>query len=134
MHYPVAKRRFVTVIIGGAVYRGDMDDIDIELPIVASVQDTGLVLDVDGVSLRNPLALDGEDSYACVCDSAGRTYRLPAELDGWATEILDAHHELIAAGLPAVFPCRVEFGVREEKVFAKVLGSDWYPGLRAPVP
>ncbi|MGW5571082.1 hypothetical protein ACWEVD_07735 [Nocardia thailandica] len=111
-----------------------MNDIDIELPTVTSAQDTGLVLDIDGVRLRNPLALAGEDSYACVCDSSGRSYRLPAELEAWATEILDAHYALIAAGLPAVFPCRVEFGIRDAAVFAKVLDSDWYPGLQAPVP
>ncbi|GGK33059.1 hypothetical protein [Nocardia camponoti] len=98
-----------------------MDDFELDLPSVTPPETTGRVLDIDAVCLHHPLtdgAPEGDERYAYVCCVDGTTVRLPHSLDEWASETLAVNFDLRATGLPSIFPCRIEFGIRDSGPYA----------------
>jgi hypothetical protein len=98
-----------------------MDDIDLHPPAVASGAHTGLVLDVAAVGLRNPLALDPEQTHAYIRCTDGLTYRLPAALQQWAITVIGAQYARRGAGNRSMFPGQIEFGVLDGGVYAELV-------------
>lgn len=105
-----------------------MDDIELDLPSVASTHNAGRILDIGAVKLRNPLPIDGERTQAYVSCVDGTTLRLPDSLQNWAMQTLAANYDLRSTGLPSLFPCRFEFGIRDGAAYA-VPVSDQRPLL-----
>ncbi|MFC4127287.1 hypothetical protein [Nocardia rhizosphaerae] len=95
-----------------------MDDIELDLPSVASANNSGRILDIGAVGLRNPLPIDGERTQAYVSCVDGTTLRLPDSLQNWAMQTLAANYDLRSTGLPSLFPCRFEFGIRDGAAYA----------------
>ncbi|MEV0332336.1 hypothetical protein [Nocardia sp. NPDC050717] len=95
-----------------------MDDIELDLPSVASAHNAGRILEIGAVRLRNPLPIDGERTHAYVSCVDGTTLRLPDSLQNWAMQTLAANYDLRSTGLPSLFPCRFEFGIRDGAAYA----------------
>lgn len=95
-----------------------MDDIELDLPSVATSRNAGRILEIGAVGLRNPLPVDGERTHAYVCCVDGTTLQLPDSLQNWAMQTLAANFDLRATGLPSLFPCRFEFGIRDGAAYA----------------
>ncbi|MBW0271690.1 hypothetical protein ATM97_13105 [Nocardia sp. MH4] len=95
-----------------------MDDIELDLPSVASAHNAGRILEIGAVGLRNPLPVDGERTHAYVSCVDGTTLRLPDSLQNWAMQTLAANYDLRSTGLPSLFPCRFEFGIRDGAAYA----------------
>ncbi|MGW4634489.1 hypothetical protein [Nocardia sp. NPDC004415] len=100
-----------------------MDDIELDLPSVASSHTAGRILEIGAVGLRNPLPVDGERTQAYVSTVDGTTLRLPDSLQNWAMQTLAANYDLRATGLPSLFPCRFEFGIRNGTAYAVPVGA-----------
>ncbi|MGW0359506.1 hypothetical protein A5780_29860 [Nocardia sp. 852002-20019_SCH5090214] len=88
-------------------------------PVVASATDTGLILDIVGITIADPLGR-GEPQLRL---RDGTTIILPVSLRDWAMTMLVTHHHRADAEVP-VFPCRIEFGVRDGHMYARPLSVD----------
>ncbi|MGA4791776.1 hypothetical protein [Nocardia sp. AB354] len=85
-------------------------------PVVASATDTGLILDVVGITIADPLGR-GEPHLRL---RDGTTIALPVPLRDWAMTMLVTHHHRAGDEVP-IFPCRIEFGVRDGHMYARPL-------------
>ncbi|WP_227979832.1 hypothetical protein [Nocardia spumae] len=83
-------------------------------PVVASASDTGVVLDVAGIGIHDPIGV--ADLYLELADGTRR--QLPAPLRDWAITMLATHGRHTAIDELPVFPCRVEFGVLHGRMYA----------------
>ncbi|WP_433566992.1 hypothetical protein ACQP1O_18505 [Nocardia sp. CA-151230] len=93
-------------------------DVLLKVPVLASGEDTGLTVDVAEVGIERP-AITGR-VYVRLLD--GSSYHLPDALTGWAMALLSVQHDQ-HAHTTSLFPCKVEFGVREGRMYAQILGQ-----------
>jgi hypothetical protein len=93
---------------------------ELDLPVIAAEQETGLVLDVAAVGIDGAGLLTGtEPAYVRCTDE--KTYRLPESLREWASTLVAMHLAHRQAGNPSMFPCRIEFGVLNGGAYAELL-------------
>jgi hypothetical protein len=90
-------------------------------PVVASATDTGLILDIVGIAIADPLGR-GEPHLRL---RDGTTLTLPVPLRDWAMAMLVTHHHRADAEVPT-FPCRIEFGIRDGHMYARPLTAGEY--------
>ena len=96
-----------------------MDDLVLDPPTVASEADTGVVLDVAGIGIEDPIGTGVP--YLLLADGTRRL--LPEALRDWAIALLaDCAHPTADDRAP-VFPCRVEFGVLDGHTYAALRGE-----------
>ncbi|WP_433560549.1 hypothetical protein ACQP1O_22970 [Nocardia sp. CA-151230] len=86
-------------------------------PTIASAQEKGMILDVAALGRHDPLGAD--IPYLRLTD--GWMFQLPEELREWARVVIGGNWHAGAAGYPSHFPCRIEFGVRDGRVYAQML-------------
>ena len=92
----------------------------LELPVIASEQETGLVLDMAAVGIDGAGLITGaEPAYVRCTDQ--KLYRLPQSLREWASTVVAMHLAHRQAGHPSMFPCRVEFGILNGGAYAELL-------------
>ncbi|MEV6102122.1 hypothetical protein [Nocardia sp. NPDC051981] len=86
-------------------------------PTIASAQEKGMILDVAALGRHDPLGAD--IPYVRATD--GWMFELPEELWEWATFVIGGNVHNLQAGYPSEFPCRIEFGVRDGRMYAEML-------------
>lgn len=92
----------------------------LELPVIASEREAGLVLDVAAVGVDGAGLVTGtEPAYVRCTDE--KIYRLPESLREWASTLVAMHLSHRQAGHPSMFPCRIEFGVLNGGAYAELL-------------
>jgi hypothetical protein len=92
----------------------------LDLPVLASEQETGIVLDVAAVGIDGAGLLTGTESAYVRCTDE-KIYRLPESLREWASMLVTMHLAHRQAGHPSMFPCRIEFGVLGGGAYAELL-------------
>ncbi|WP_040689587.1 hypothetical protein [Nocardia vinacea] len=92
-----------------------MDEIELRPPVVSSRRHTGLILDVDALSVDDPTA----PVYIRCTD--GARFRVPDPLYEWATTLIDTNHQHRSAGNRSMFPIQIEFGTLEGGMYAELL-------------
>lgn len=92
----------------------------LELPVIASEHETGLVLDVAAVGVDGAGLVTGAEPAYVRCTDA-KVYRLPESLREWASTLVAMHLAHRQAGHPSMFPCRIEFGVLNGGAYAELL-------------
>lgn len=92
----------------------------LDLPVIASERETGLVLEVAAVGIDGAdLLTDTEPAYVRCTDET--TYRLPESLRDWASTLVTMHLAHRQVGHESMFPCRIEFGVLNGGAYAELL-------------
>ncbi|MTE15185.1 hypothetical protein [Nocardia aurantiaca] len=91
-------------------------NILLKVPVLASAEEKGLVLDVAAVGIENP-ATTGR-VYVRLTD--GSSYHVPDGLTDWAIALLGVQQNQRAEDM-SLFPCKVEFGVRDGRMYAEIL-------------
>ncbi|MFE3990058.1 hypothetical protein ACFXPR_36770 [Nocardia tengchongensis] len=86
-------------------------------PTIASAQEKGMILDVAALGRHDPLGAD--IPYVRATD--GWMFELPEELREWARFVIGGNPHNPQRGYPSQFPCRIEFGVREGRMYAEML-------------
>ncbi|MFE3795600.1 hypothetical protein [Nocardia tengchongensis] len=89
----------------------------LEPPMVASPQQTGMILDVAAIGIHDPAGAD--TLYLRATD--GARYQLPEQLRDWATGMIGANLITLQAGEPSAFPRRIEFGILDGHMYAEML-------------
>ncbi|MGN5382384.1 hypothetical protein ACQ4WX_50135 [Streptomyces lasalocidi] len=92
----------------------------LELPVIASEEETGLVLDVAAVGVDGTGLFTGAESAYVRCTDEV-VYRLPESLREWASTLVAMHLAHRQAGHPAMFPSRSEFGILNGGAYAELL-------------
>ncbi|WP_433560410.1 hypothetical protein ACQP1O_22150 [Nocardia sp. CA-151230] len=89
----------------------------LEPPMIASPQQTGMILDVAAVGIYDPAGAD----TLYLRSTNGVRYQLPEQLRDWATTVIGGNLHAVAAGRPSAFPCRIEFGILDGHMYAEML-------------
>ncbi|MET8778927.1 hypothetical protein ABZV58_28310 [Nocardia sp. NPDC004654] len=98
-----------------------MDNVELDPPVVAAPNRTGLVLDVAAVGLVNPLAIGEEPIRPYIQCTDARVFLLPTALHDWAIDVIAQHHACLSAGETPMFPRQIEFGVLDGGLYAELL-------------
>ncbi|WP_433560630.1 hypothetical protein ACQP1O_23420 [Nocardia sp. CA-151230] len=86
-------------------------------PMIASPEETGLILEVAAVGILDPAGAD----LIYVRTTNGTQYQLPEVLREWATTAIGANLLSVQAGEPSEYPRPIEFGIFDGHVYAELL-------------
>ncbi|MFC9897978.1 hypothetical protein ACFVMC_30165 [Nocardia sp. NPDC127579] len=92
-----------------------MTDCVLVPPVVESAGQTGIILDVERLSVDDPA-----ESVSLLCTDGARL-RIPDSLFGWAASVIDDNFKRRAEGSPSLFPVQIEFGTLNGMIYAEVL-------------
>jgi hypothetical protein len=93
--------------------------------VVYKILKVGFVAASPGECAKVNLSIKPDPSGRCFVsttlieekDGSQKLYRLPLSLEAWATELV----AMVAVGMDNPFPCDVQFGLKEDRVYAEML-------------
>lgn len=91
----------------------------LDLPVISTVEQTGLVLDVASVGVTGPGFGDVPAAAPYLRCADGQHFRLPEALRDWAIDSVATHHALEQTGCGPMFPSKVEFGIFNGGAYAQ---------------
>lgn len=89
----------------------------LEPPTIGSPNETGMILDVAAVEIRDP-AGDGD---LLIRLTNATEYLVPPDLRDWAMLFIENEQHLLASGHASMLPCKIEFGILRGRAYAEVM-------------